>query len=324
MKMRSRYCFYMVLWCVGVFRQAEAQVPVRTVQVRSTPLEEQVGNPAALVGCSRSMAFFDFSGAVIRRLDAAGKATGRYAKAGGGPGELRSFGGMQFDGSCRIWIADAGNSKVMVFDDRWGSVAEFSVQSPVERLAPLAKGTSVLAVPNSVLEMLHLLDANGNLLKKIPFPEDLQTLNPIARSRYLARVNDSLAIVQFRWFDRRVLVNAGGMVVADTKGAGPVPKVIEMSLGGSSRAYRIDPASIEFASNIGMRGDTLMVIRGQPAMKKGELQTRSRIVRILATSGRVLDELEIPVGIQMITATARAVYGIGETEDGYALHELRW
>jgi len=329
MTMRLRAWLCMLLWCAGGAGPVGAQTPVRSVQVRSvqvrsTPLEEQVGNPASLVGCSRSMAYFDFSGAVIRRLDAAGRAVGRYARHGGGPGELRGFGGMQLEGNCRLWIADAGNSKVMVLDDRSAAIAEFSVKSPVEQLAPLARGTALLAVPNSVMEILHLLDARGNLSKTIPFPEDLQPLNPIVRSRYLARVNDSLALVQFRWYDRRLLVNARGVIVADFRGSGQAPKLIEMSLGGSSRAYRVDPASLELASGIGMRGDTLLVIRGQPAPKKGELQTRSRVLRILATTGRVLDELEIPVGIQMITATARAVYGIGETEDGYALHELRW
>lgn len=96
-----------------------------------------------------------------------------------------------------------------------------------------------------------------------------------------------------------------------------------MALGGISRGYRVDPSSVEATSSIGMRGDTLLVVRGHPPLKKGELQSRSRVARILATSGRVLDELEIPVGIQGITGTARAVYALGETEDGHALYELR-
>lgn len=308
----------------GAMGVLSAQTPTRVVQVRSLPLDEQVGNPAALTGCPRFTAFFDFSDAVIRRFDATGKPAGQYGKAGGGPGELRSFGGMQFDGRCRLWIADRGNSKVLVLDEQWAPVTEFSVQSPLDRVAPLAGGRTIMAVPSSVTEMLHLLDAAGKLVKKIPLPEDFQTLNPIVRARYVARVNDSLAIVQFRWFDRRLLIDVRGEVVADFKEPGEAPKVIEMSLGGTSRGYRVDPTSVEFAGAIGMRGDTLMVIRGQPPLKKGELQTQTRVLRILATNGRVLDELAVPVGIQMITATGRAVYGLGETENGYALHELRW
>lgn len=324
MEMRRAFYIWAAFCCAGTAGILPAQVPTRVVQVRSIPLSDQVGNPAAFAGCSRYTAFFDFSGAIIRRFDVTGRPAGQYAKAGGGPGEIRGFGGMQFDARCRLWIADGGNSKVLVLDEQWVPVVEFSVQSPIDRLAPMAGGASVLAVPNSVMEMLHLLDARGSPVKKIPLPDDFQGLNPIVRSRYVARVSDSVAVVQFRWFDRRILVNARGDIVADFRGSGEAPKVIEMPLGGSSRGYRVDPTSMEFARAIAMRGDTLMVIRGQPTAKKGELQNRSRIVRILAMSGRVLDELEVPVGIQMIASTARAVYAIGETEDGYALHELRW
>lgn len=55
MRTRGRLFLCITLAFVGAAGEARTQVPTRAVQVRSIPLDNQVGNPAALTGCPRFM-----------------------------------------------------------------------------------------------------------------------------------------------------------------------------------------------------------------------------------------------------------------------------
>jgi hypothetical protein len=293
--------------------------PVRVFARRDLP--NAIARPSAFDGCRDRAALVDFGDMSVHRLNSSGALTGRYAKVGRGPMELLDIGGIQFDSRCRLWIGDTGNSRIVVLDTAFRAIRALPLENSIRALAPVGNGERILAVPQSVQDMLHLLDGNGRLLARIPYPADLAAMNPIVRERYLAVANDSLVIVQFRWFDRRLVIDCNGRTEHDVRGAGPEPKVLEIPMGRTSRGYRVDPSSREFAEQISAGDGRLMVIRNPPLGPNDEA-TPSTIGIYDTKTGQPLGSAPLRVRLLRLASVGARLLGIGETDAGYAVYVL--
>ena len=284
-------------------------------------LPDAIAKPSAFAGCRDRAALVDFGDMSIHRLNPNGSVVGRYAKVGRGPMELLDIGGIQFDSQCRLWIGDTGNSRILVLDTAFKASKELTLESSVRALAPVTNGDRILAVPLAVQDMLHLLDGQGKLLSRIPYPPDLAAQNPIVRERYIASVDDSLVIVQFRWFDRRLVIDANGRIVKDIRGTGPAPKVLEIPMGRTSRDYRVDPSSQEFAEQISVGNGRLFVIRN-PLVRENDESPPSSIAIFNAANGRLMSESKLQVRLIRVASMGSRLLGIGETDSGYAVYVI--
>ncbi len=298
-----------------------AQRAERFTVLAQRELPEGIAKPSAFAGCGARAALVDFGDMSVTRLTAAGIPDNRYAKTGRGPMELLDIGGVQFDTRCRLWIGDTGNSRIVVLDSAFRPFRSLTLENSVRALAPLANGERIIAVPQAVQDMLHLLDGQGKLLARIPYPADLAQANPIVRERYLAVVDDSIAVVQFRWFNRRLVIDSHGRVLRDVRGTGPEPKVLEIPMGKSSRGYRVDPSSREFAEQIAAGNGRLMVIRNPPAGPDDELAP-STIATYNGRTGELVDEAKLSVRLVRVAAVGSQVLGIGEIDTGYAVYVI--
>ncbi len=312
------------LLAIGAGSAAEAQyrpaAPVeRTGRLTPVPLPE-IGHPAFFTGTAEQLVLIDYGDMTVHAADAEGRWTHVYRRRGDGPGELRTIGGVQFDGAGAIWIADRANARLSVRAPDLTVEREFRLEHPVDRLAPGLRGGRLLALPSSVREIAVLLSSDGRPIRSIPFPASLESLNPIARERYLVRIADSLSVVQFRWLDHRIAFDADGAIRSESRGSGEPPEVIAFAVDQrGSMGYRISPTAKEFALAVAARGDTLLVVRGD---RREELHGRV-IERYLAATGRLLDRLVLPVAVLQIAATRAGVFVIAETDDGYGMYLVR-
>jgi hypothetical protein len=295
---------------------------VGTATLVAVAMPPLIGAPALLVGHDDRLVLLDYADMSVHWADATGRWLGTHSKVGGGPGEFREVAGFQFAPDGALWFSDGANSRVSVRSARDLSVIdEFRVEQPLRSLVPAPGAQTMLAIPASVQHMAVVVDRAGVQKRAIPFAEALASVNPIARERYLVRVSDSLSVVQFRWLDTRIGLTPRGDTRYATTGTAPPPEIVRMLLGNSgSVGYRIASNAREFAVAAGAQGDTLLVIRGST----DSLDHRRIIARYHATSGRLIDQVRIPRPAELIAATGRHVFVIGETDDGYGMFRVTW
>lgn len=299
--------------------QAFAGLPTKSATTQALPMPYHIGSPQSFVGSENQLALVDYSDMTIYRANASGAWLSTFQKIGGGPGEVASVGGMQFDKAGSLWISDVRNSRVSVRGADTRLLREFKTSTPVRMIAPMAIG-SLLAVASSVKDFAVILDNAGTLTKSIPFPKDVEALNPIQRERLLVRVNDSLTVIQYRWYNRRVALRNDGRVLYDSGSLANGPEVVAMKLDDKGGVgYRIAPKQAAVALATAARADTVYVLLGN----RDEKQNGRSIVRVLASTGRAIDRMVLDREVKIIAATRVGIFGVGETDSGYSLLLIR-
>ncbi len=293
-----------------------------TAQLTPVNFPALIGAPALFVGHRDRLVLLDYSDMSVHWADASGRWLGKHTKVGGGPGEFREVAGIQFGPDGNLWVSDAANSRVSLRSDRDMSVvSEFRVEQPLRALVPAPGGQMMLAVPAGMQHMAVVVDRSGVNKRTISFPEAVASVNPIARERFLVRMSDTLSVLQFRWLDTRIGLTPSGDTRYAAVGTAPAPEIVRMALDNrGSVGYRIASGAKEFAVSAGAQGDTLLVIRGS----SDSLVHRRIIARYDATSGRLIDEVRIARAAELIAASDRGVYVIGETDDGYGMYRVTW
>lgn len=290
-----------------------------TIPVRLEPLPFQalIGNPACFVGGASGFVFVDFSTMQSVRADNAGKWTDSLAARGAGPGEFRSVSGVAFETDGRIWVADRANGRLTQLSPELKVLSALSTSAPLRSFAPSAAGRRFIAIPESVQDLAIVVDSAGQLQRRVAFAAQEASLNPILRERTLIRVSDSLAIIQFRWLDRRIGLRMDGRVAYSVGDLSQMPKVVAMPMGPNT-AYRIESGAAEFALSIAVHGDELLVLRGS-ANERAHGRTISAYD---VKTGVLRRTLLLPRALLNIASNGPMLLGIAETEDGFGMYRL--
>lgn len=293
----------------------------RATSVARLPLPDGIGAPDVFVGSSEQLVLVDYSDMSIRRADATARWGATLRRPGSGPGEIRDVGGVQFAGNGDIWITDPANGRVSVRRADLQMVREFTTETPLRAVSPSAAGAAYVALASSAAELAILCSEDGRRLRSLGFPVDMEARNPITRERYLLRINDTLSLLQFRWYNRTIALRNDGKLLYDKVGEGAGPEVLAIPLDKKgSMAYRVHPKAREYAIAAASRGDTVFVLLGHadPALHG------KRIARFRASTWNPIDVLDLPMVVTRIAATKRGLFAIAESDDGYVLNEIRW
>lgn len=304
---------------VGAQRGRDAAASI-TVRLERIPLPELIGDPAYFVGDASGFALVDYSTMTIYRSDAAGKWLDSLRAVGSGPGEFREISGVAFDAKGNIWIADGANARLSQLRRDLSVVRSISTELPLRSFAATDGGRQFVSLPASVQDLAVIVTENGRVLRRVGFASREESLNPIIRERFISRVNDSLAIIQFRWFDRRIgLTGSGGIAYAAGEQA-RLPEVLTIPLNrsGTSTAFRVDPGTIPFALSTTVQGDQFMVLRGGIGEREG-----GRVISVYdAESGALKHSYVLPQAVVKIAANSKVLLAIAESADGYAMYRV--
>ena len=296
----------------------KSQAPVlRVATVKILPMPEDVSYPGLFVGSTNALAFVDFKDTSLYRGDAVGKWSTPWKKTGGGPGEIRTYGGMHFAKDGTLWINDRGNSRLTSRATDETAKTEITPAVTIGRFVPTTLG--FIAVPNDVSKMALVLGHDAKLVRDLPLPPDIAALHPMTRERYIARVNDSLTVIQFRWLNRRIAITNDGRTSYDSITPTEPPSLLQRKFDGGTATY-VDPKARPYAVNIASRGDTLLILLGSTE----DAQNGRKIVRVYGPTGRTIDTLQLPVAISEIAATRTGVFGLGETDSGFVMYQIAW
>lgn len=318
-----RFAAVVVAWSCSTIAVAQssaiANLPVRNATTKALPMSDRIGSPELLIGSESQLALVDYADMTIYRANGAGQWQTSFQKVGGGPGEIARVGGMQFGAGGALWISDDRNSRVSVRGADTKAIGETKLTTPIRALAPALNG-SIIGLAASQKELAVVLDKTGAVAHSVAYPADVEALNPIQRERYLVRINDTLSILQFRWFNRRVALRNDGRIAYDSGSLEGKPEVLAMKLDDKgSVGYRIAPKQASFARHVAARGDTLYVLLGS----KAKADDGRFMLRLRASNGKTIDRVMLDRAVKMVAATKQGLFAVGETDDGYSLFAIQ-
>ena len=283
------------------------------------PLPPHATGLDGFVGRKGALAIADYDHTAVFMSDADG--TWIWPNASSSASKLRSLGGLQFSSSNELWITDPDDSRIHVFDETLQLLRSVSTSVPLRSVSPVRLGDGFLGNSDRAGELVGVFSASGAQIASIPLPVDLRTKHPATLERFLARVNDSLTTVQFRWYPRLIAVRNSGEIQYNIGVADVEPQLLQIPLGGrGSFALRIAPSEREKCVAIAVKGDTLLMLKGG---SDSSLFAR-RIVRFEVRSGKLIDSSVVPTPLSRLAATSRGVFGLVDNENGYALSKIRW
>lgn len=278
----------------------------------------EVGRPELLTGQGAQAAFVDYPSVALYVRSPRG-GWRRATAVGGGPGELRAPIGLQFDSHERLWISDRANGRVSLRSrDGLTVTREFRPELPITGLAPLKDGKFVALSETS---LLVLLDSLGRKLGEVPLPLDLRAIHPVTNERFLLRLDDTTAVVTYKWYDRRIAISVSGRVLFDSIGSATRPEVLAMRLDSrGSMAYRVKPGQHEFVIHATAHDGVLYELRGSADSSRHGRD----LVLVDGATGRTIGRRRLSDKVFAIAANVHALLGIAEDPNGYALFEFRW
>jgi hypothetical protein len=287
----------------------------------SLPLPLQARSLDSFVGGRDALSVVDYATLTVHVADANGSWQTLIRPEARGPGAQSSIGIAHFAVNGELWIADPERHRVMIRDVRGRMLREIKTESALLNTSAVRRGRSFLALSDSVGSLLLVCDSSGRTTLSVPLPPDLVGKNPAILERFLLRVNDTLSVVRFRWLPRLIALRNDGHVFYDLGAhvSGPAMLRIRLDRRGTS-AERVDPSAREDALGIASRKDTLLILRG------GDDQAifGRRILRQLATTGVVLDQIALPGSQARIAATRRGVFALSGRDSTTRLNEVRW
>lgn len=292
-----------------------ATIPTRIASAKSLPLPEAIGSPGEFVGAPGALAFYDFSDNTLYRADASGQWLPGSKRVGGGLGELRQVAGLQFAGDNVLWISDRGNSRVSGRDATSKVTFEITLPSQVGRIAPTSTGFISVGSEPGKLATVHTRD--GAVSNTVAMPADIGSQNPMFHERFLVRLSDTMSVLQFRWTNRRIALRSDGRILYDSVTPTVLPRLVQKAIPGGVATF-VDPKARSYAYAAAARGDTVLVLLGHT----DDAKNGREVLRTHGPTGRVIDRLQLPVPLIAIAATRRAIFGIGEADDGYVLYEI--
>lgn len=299
-------------------------LPTRTdtviVRLEPVPFPALVGDPAFVAGGPSGFAMVDYSNMTIFHTSGSGAWTDSLTARGAGPGEFRQISGVAFDARGRIWVADRANGRLTQLTPNLRVLRSITTSIPLQSLSPNADGSQFIAIPSAVKDLAVLVGADGGLQRRIAFATQEESVNPILRERFLIRVSDSLAIIQFRWFNRRIGLRMDGSVAFSEGDRSKMPEVVAMRLNqaGTSMGYRIASGAVPFASSIAVFGDQLLVLRGS-----SDDNADGRIISVFdARSGVLRRTLRLPLAVVKLASNGQQLLAIAETNEGYAMYRV--
>jgi len=250
----------------------------------------------------------DYGDVSVKKFSASGKFIIKFGIGRGqGPGELLNPTDIKIDDRLNLWICDAGNVKVSVFDNRGKLYKEFKLSAVPLRVSPLQDGGFI------VQEMMEFkrYDANGRGV--FGFKDDFifkRFDNPLYWSSFL--ISDS-AFLYCVLYDLGYLIciNLGdGSVKYRVKvmDAPPPPEIVVREFRGAKVAKLVRKSnSLTVGFNV---LDDMIFLHTVEVDKKDDFTV---IDVYSSVDGRYLYSFKIPGKFRRGYFDGRYYYGVGDT-----------
>jgi hypothetical protein len=233
-----------------------------------------------------------------------------FGRKGQGPGEFHRPSGLDIQGH-RVYVADAGNRRIQILDNRGGYLAGFKVPlSPYRVLALEEDRIVVLTLPSvrsGPEKLLHCYDSRGELLWEAADSfHSGDSIYDLMRNRMFIRKTPEGELWLVPGADSRIVrrMNAAGFLLGEIKveEGYRLQEIAIPDRGGRKRTLR------PFCWSSALDGETLYLLI--PERTEDEDLGPGRTMAAVGRGGGISALVDLPVRVSRVAVEGRTVFGI--------------